>query len=806
MRYPLQRICLSIVLFASILPTNAQISRNLPLEDSLTTVLKGELSREDRASTLLSFGSYWRYIDSTKALVMLREVDEIAGELGDIKMKADANYRMSDALRQRPTIDQSMAYLKKALKGYEQVQDTLFQAFILGTAGRGYGIYYRTKRDTAIYLLEKALDVFNSGVGSVFQIAWCYEQLAVISRHDNNYFKSLNYYNQSIEVWKAEGDTNRMAQVLSQMGEVYMDMNAFDQCIHFSDSSIRLLKAIDPTVVTNLWLKENNRNIGMSLISRRNYDEAGPYLFVADSLVPISRGTHNAILFAALGDYFFYTYQLDSALVRYNEAVFNARENEDMEALPVALLARAKLFQKVGNIVSAEKDAKESLDLAIETFQPKYQRDAAEVLASLNAEKRDYRLAYNYYKDYHELSDSLLNADKIRSITTLENQYAFEEEKKELVQQQREKELVLQAEIQRKEFVQYGLFAGLGGVALIALLFYRFYHSKKRDNEKISEQAEELQKKNEEMTELSNYKQGLTQMIAHDMKNPLNVIIAIADKPEGKESWAEVTQSGKLMLQMVNNMLDIQRFEETKMNLKLENISLADLANQSKYQVELLMMAKSIQFKNEVDPSIVVDADADIVSRIFVNLFTNAIKYMPIGGSIRVTARSENERVFVSVTDTGKGISPEVQKHIFDKFWQSDPKKFGMSTSNGLGLTFCKLAVSAHEGEISVESEEGNGATFTFDLSIGDENLAVSELQKEYESAESNMTDEEIALIRKLSQELKRVPIYRSTRIEEILKSIESEQSPGIVLWRQKLREAFYSYDNEAFEELTAYE
>ena len=789
-----------IFFFLSLTITLAQ-ERSDKLADSLSAALEKDISEEERANTLVKLGKHFRQSDTDLATTYLDDAIALSQKIGKDRIMADAYYQKGIVMKYTRQPDLKFQYFSIAGSTYLELGDTLWYCRAAYEMGK-YFTYDRLNLDTATYLLEKAFEWVDKN--ELLDVSLYSKSLADVYSYQDRYYKSIDTYQKAIDALKLRGDTINWTSSLQKMANVHYYLGEYEKMVELINESSTLIKLIEQDAWTKSFLQNNYMNMSIALLEIDKIEEATPYLLKADSMAR-EEGEITAYLDHTMAEYHYRIGNVDSAFFRFKRAISSTRADQDMRRLPVLLNGLGELYFDQKNYTSARRTLLESIQISKSTNQPKTYSDGLETLAKTSAALGEYKKAFEYYGEYHTVSDSLLNEEKIREITTLTNQYAFEEEKEEIAQKQREKELLLQAEIQRKEFVQYGLFAGLGIAALVALLFYRFYQSKKKDNVKISQQADELQKKHEETTELSNYKQGLTQMIAHDMKNPLNVIIAIADKPEGKESWAEVGQSGKLMLQMVNNMLDIQRFEETKMNLKVENLPLADLVTHSKYQVELLMMAKSIGFDNQIDPSMIIEADADIISRIFVNLFTNAIKYMPIGGKIEVKAEGKNERVHISVLDTGKGIPKDVQAHIFDKFWQSDPKKFGMSTSNGLGLTFCKLATMAHGGEIHVESEEGNGATFVFDLPIGEE-IGIAEIKQETFTDESHLTEEEIALVRKLSKELRRVPIYRSTRIEEILRSIESEQSPGIVQWRQKLREAFYSYDNEAFEELTTYE
>ena len=231
--------------------------------------------------------------------------------------------------------------------------------------------------------------------------------------------------------------------------------------------------------------------------------------------------------------------------------------------------------------------------------------ECMDLLADIYEQTGNPGTALSLFKASRILSDSLDNAKKVTITRELEAKYE---------NAVKENEITLLKENLAKQRLRQSLLYGGGSVFLIiSLIAYRFYRVKLRDNRLLEEKNREIEQKNKNLLELSIYKQGLTHMIAHDMKNPLNIVLGMTEGSANKEKMEEIRQSGQLMLQMVTNMLDIQKFEETKMNLTLASHPLQDLVVKAKYQVELLLMAKSIRFINNTDASILLEVDKDIL-------------------------------------------------------------------------------------------------------------------------------------------------------------------------------------------------
>ena len=239
----------------------------------------------------------------------------------------------------------------------------------------------------------------------------------------------------------------------------------------------------------------------------------------------------------------------------------------------------------------------------------------------------------------------------------------------------------------------------------------------------------ELRENYRRLQELEKLRDDLTHMIIHDLRTPLTSVIAgmqtlevVGDLNESqREMMGIAIIGGETLLGMINDLLDVEKLESGSMQLDYAALSAAELVASAVSQVASLAESKQLRLVRQIAPNVpLVPGDENKLRRTLVNLLGNAIKFTPSGGVVTVGARSSDERqsVTFSVSDTGEGIPPEAFGRIFEKFGQVASRQGGRIMSTGLGLTFCKLAVEAHGGDIEVKSVPGRGSTFRFTIPL----------------------------------------------------------------------------------------
>ncbi len=241
--------------------------------------------------------------------------------------------------------------------------------------------------------------------------------------------------------------------------------------------------------------------------------------------------------------------------------------------------------------------------------------------------------------------------------------------------------------------------------------------------DEVERQKKELEARNQELVRMQGFKESMTQMVVHDLKNPLagimgNIQLIQMQRAEMTESRLDellmrTQESSRQLMRMILNILDIGKLEEQKMPLRLEPLPLHSIVQDNVSEMMSLSARDSIRLESRVAPDLPpVRADRALVSRVIANLLSNAFKHTPTGGLVVVDARQEGDDLVLTIADTGEGIPEDLQPFIFDKFVAGDPAVGGRRLyDSGLGLTFCKLAVQAHRGRIWIKSRAGTGTT-----------------------------------------------------------------------------------------------
>ncbi len=238
----------------------------------------------------------------------------------------------------------------------------------------------------------------------------------------------------------------------------------------------------------------------------------------------------------------------------------------------------------------------------------------------------------------------------------------------------------------------------------------------------------EIEEKGRELEVANKHKSEFLANMSHELRTPLNAILGytelILDNIYGdvpvkiQKVLKRLEKSGRHLLSLINNVLDLSKIEAGQLPLSLNDYSMQEVVHTVVNSVESLAEEKNIDLKFSVSPDLTVGkGDEQRIAQVFLNLVGNAIKFTE-AGEVKVEVTSSNNKFFVAVSDTGPGLSAADQQRIFEEFHQADSSSTRKKGGTGLGLSISKKIVEMHGGRIWVGSTLGKGSTFRFTLPV----------------------------------------------------------------------------------------
>jgi signal transduction histidine kinase len=276
-------------------------------------------------------------------------------------------------------------------------------------------------------------------------------------------------------------------------------------------------------------------------------------------------------------------------------------------------------------------------------------------------------------------------------------------------------------------------------------------------NADLDKKVDELAQANLALFEMNRLKSDFLATMSHELRTPLNSIIGFSEVladagglPERQRRYAQnIQNSGKMLLGMINDILDLAKIESGKMEVRVEDFSIRDVCEGLVNLMRPMAERKSIDLESRLDEAIpLLRQDPGKIRQIVYNLLSNAMKFTPEGGRVTLRAHAEGRHVVLAVSDTGIGIAEEDRERIFEKFRQvSAVGKDGSVLTRehqgtGLGLSIVRELTGLLGGEIQLESRPGQGSTFTvrvpmqlsasrrFEVAVSDERIDLTKARR----------------------------------------------------------------------------
>ncbi len=589
--------------------------------------------------------------------------------------------------------------------------------------------YLSSNPDSAIIVGNKALELAHS-LEDPELIVNCVTTLTQAYKNSALYNLGVTLIYNTLEDPNISANELLKANLLYELGVLNYASAQYDEAISVTEEALAIYRSVDDREKVSACQNQ----LAANYLKKENYFVAISY---ADSSTIIASELSNPSVLASnyeiLGSVYNHLDRYDSAQNYFNRALEISERLSDVNEMANILSNIAISYFEQKDYQNAIKAGKRSFDLAQKSKIKTMIEMSSNFLAKSYAATGNYKMAYKYSEIAENMRMEMFFENRDNQISTLNRIYEFEKQKQEIANQKFELDMK-ERELNRKQLQNALLFAWILVMMVLLVIVNRIYRKLRKSSEilanknlliedqkrKIENQAENYKNAYNKLKELDQFKEAMTHMLVHDLKNPLNVLINIPELGDFKEKDDIILHTGKQMLTLVMNMLDIQKFENDRMELNLVYIPVSKVLEAARKDVEFSATHKSISIEVIYTDDFILYIDRELIVRTLVNLLSNAIKFSPSSSTVQVRiTEDDKDHVLVEVVDQGIGIELENQSLIFEKFVHLKQNSTGTMRSTGLGLTFCKMAIEAHQCEIGVLSEKDKGATFWFTLPLG---------------------------------------------------------------------------------------
>ncbi len=567
----------------------------------------------------------------------------------------------------------------------------------LAEAAKAHGFIYSMEGNYAPALreLSKAQTMFRQ-LNDTFKLAKTYMLLGNIYVATKNYNEALRYYNNAGNSFQELKEYKELAGVHNNIGVIYWQGGQLDSAsIYFNKSLIIYLELNDKESLATSYT-----NIGVVYVEKDDYEKAIEYYTKSNLIIT----------------------QLNQT---YGEAINNLNISD--------------AYLQMGRYNLAEKYIYKAVKIAEKEGYKSLLPDQYYTIGEIEEGKGDYKKALDWFRKSEKIEDSLFNTETNSAILEIQT-----EQLKEIQQREIERISEINKSSLKAEQLKNTLLLVISCFGLILLLvattyFYKRANVAKQVNNqnlqilnqksKIYQQAKSiadkngaLLDKNAKLEELNEEKNYIMNVVAHDLKSPLNQIQGLAEVirlEEGsltstqKECLTNIFSSSERLSQMINRILNTRSIDAENADFQAANVKLVPILHRIIANFQPLADQKDIEVLIDgLTEKPVVKGDKHHIQQVIENILSNAIKFSPPSKKVKVNLKLEEKRVVLAFKDQGPGLTKEDHKKLFVEYANLSAKPTGDETSTGLGLSIVKKYIDLMGGEIWCESEVGKGTTF----------------------------------------------------------------------------------------------
>lgn len=500
--------------------------------------------------------------------------------------------------------------------------------------------------------------------------------LGLVFNQINEYYKAKNYFFNSLKYKEQINDKQGIVRTLTNICDTYLKLNLIDSAKIYFEKGLELSKKINYTSGIAI-----SANLGGRIYTLLNdYDTALNYYLQSLNIYK-SRRELNGVLQSA--NYIAEIYLLNNNqadALKYIDSAFSLKKEIKKEApFLKTYLLYSKYYVKI----------------------------------------RNYQKAYEYFKIYDTIKDSIFDETKTRQIRELSASYELETKQKEIDILKRDK-IITQLDNERSLYIKYLLGLGLLVFAIIILSLIIRNNILIKNRKKLEELNKEIITQKNKVDELNKTQNTLFKIIAHDLRNPFNTLIGFSDylfkkwddleNDEKKSLTNDINLVARNTYNLLENLLEWASSQNVDSKLMIEEIYVEENIVSVIESMKYIADKKEVSITCEIAEDYCISADKHMLQTILRNLINNAIKYSKKGGNVNINVSKFDEKfISIEIIDDGIGISQEfIDKKLNEINFDTTIGTSG-EKGTGLGLMLCKELVSKNKGKFYIESELEKG-------------------------------------------------------------------------------------------------
>ncbi len=533
------------------------------------------------------------------------------------------------------------------------------------------------------------------------------------------YNKAQEYYFQSLKTKEQQNDDRGASSTMLNIGTTFYHLKNYQRAGEFTRQSLAIAEKLgDKRQIGRCLMGLGDIALMTNQPQATEYYEKARQISEELSYIPLLINT-----LEGLGSVATTNKDYEKAKYYYNIALNTAIKIKQTKVESKLNYLLGKTYLSLGRYNEAQSHIYKSLKFADENNINDIKRTCHNLLAEMFTLKGDYKMALKHKDLFQIYNDSLVNDQNKREAEEMLFTYRLESEKKSMEMEQRQRDMVSEAQSKAQKNVILVLIIGLVLMAILAAIIYRSYIAKQRMNSLLTRQKQIIEDQNIKLQEFNDGKDKFFGIMAHDLKGSFNSIIGFSKlmKEEMPHYTAqELTEMADAIYLSANNTFklleNLIEWSKTKIGVASFEpilINFTDFAAKNRHQWESNTEAKDITLNIAIDhKSTSIYADKDMLGSILRNLVSNAVKFSPRGGVVTISASKTDNGNEIMVADTGIGMTQESIDDLFNigkvKSLPGTEREMG----TGLGLLLSFEFVKRHNGRIKIESQIGKGSTF----------------------------------------------------------------------------------------------